>query len=207
MFFVTNCLGVDYRSHRRSAEIQWRSAVAEVSGDQRRTAEVSAGPPEVQRRSISQKSCKFRYCSGMEPKKSCKCVFLLFVAPTQARSQKNRTSACFQRFQTLSAKNMKNRKKTKKNVKKLTRFRKTTNSAKQAKKAAASGGQRRSAEVQRRFGGSKLHQITKSMKIIDLRVFWLNFYFFSKFCVIERFLRFARTNKKNRTNVVLFSTR
>ena len=51
MFFVTNCLGVDYTSHRRSAEIQWRSAVAEVSGDQRRTAEVSAGPPEVQRRS------------------------------------------------------------------------------------------------------------------------------------------------------------
>ena len=157
----------------------------------------------------------------MEPKKSCKCVFLLFVAPTQARSQKNRTSACFQRFQTLSAKNMKNRKKTKKNVKKLTRFRKTTNSAKQAKKAAASGGQRRSAEVQRRFsggqrrsaevqrrfGGSKLHQITKSMKIIDLCVFLLNFWFFCKFCVIERFLRFARTNKKNRTNVVLFSTR
>ena len=106
MFFVTNCLGVDYRSHRRSAEIQWKLAVAEVSGDQRRTAEVSAGPPEVQRRSISQKSCKFRYCSGMEPKKSCKCVFLLFVAPTQARSQKNRTSACFQRFQTLSTKNM-----------------------------------------------------------------------------------------------------
>ena len=145
----------------------------------------------------------------MEPKKSCKCVFLLFVAPTQARSQKNRTSACFQRFQTLSTKNMKNRKK-KQIYKKLTRFQKTTNLAKQAKKAAASGGQRRSAEVQRRFsggqrrsaevqrrfGGSKLHQITKSMKIIDLRVFFAKFLIFFKFCVIERFLRFARTNKK-----------
>ena len=123
------------------------------------------------------------------PKKSCKFVFSLFVAPTQARSQKNRTSACFQRFQTLSTKNMKNRKKTKKNIKKLTRFQKTTNLAKQAKKAAASGGQRRSAEVQRRFsggqrrsaevqrrfGGSKLHQITRSMEIIDLCVFLLNF--------------------------------
>ena len=42
-FFVTNCLGVHYRSHRRSAEIQWRSAVAEVSGGQRRPAEDRRG--------------------------------------------------------------------------------------------------------------------------------------------------------------------
>ena len=82
------------------------------------------------------------------PKKSCKFVFSLFVAPTQARSQKNRTSACFQRFQTLSTKNMKNRKKTKKNVQKTNKIPKNNKFSETGKK---SGGQRRSAEVS---GGS-----------------------------------------------------